>query len=304
MLAQCSKADLQDSFRVGPRGETSMSRPVIISCAITGPVATKADNPALPISPSEQIESTHAAFEAGATIVHLHVRDDEGRPTGEIERFARVLEGVRAHCPGMIVEFATGGRGEPSHDPERLLALRPDLATLTPGSVNFPGEIFANAPSAIERLAGVMLDTGIKPVLQIFDLAMLYNIRALAGQGLLREPHQVQFVLGIPNALPARRQVLDFMIAELHDLCPSAVWFATGVSRHQETVVEWALYLGGHIRTGMEDTLRVDRGRMAASNAELVTRAATRCMEYGAHAATPAEARALLGLPPVVAPAS
>lgn len=279
-----------------------MSRPVIISCAITGPVATKDDNPALPVTPSEQIESTQAAFEAGASIVHLHVRDDAGRPTGEIERFARVLEGVRTHCPGMIVEFATGGRGEPSPDRDRLIALRPDLATLTPGSVNFPGEIFANAPAAIEKLAGTMLDGGVKPVLQVFDLAMLYNIRALADQGLLREPLQVQFVLGIPNALPARRQVLDFMIAELHDLCPTAVWFATGVGRHLETVVEWALFLGGHIRTGMEDTLRVDRGRMASSNAELVSRAATRCMEYGAHAATPAEARALLGLPPAVVP--
>ncbi|MGC2855966.1 3-keto-5-aminohexanoate cleavage protein [Novispirillum sp. DQ9] len=275
-----------------------MSRPVIISCAITGPVATKDDNPALPVSPAEQIESTHAAFEAGATIVHLHVRDDAGRPTGDIDRFARVLEGVRTHCPGMIVEFATGGRGEPSPERQRLIALRPDLATLTPGSVNFPGEVFANAPDAIEKLAATMLDGGVKPVLQVFDLAMLYNVRALADQGLLREPLQVQFVLGIPNALPARRQVLDFMIAELHDLCPTAVWFATGVGRHLETVVEWALYLGGHIRTGLEDTLRVDRGRMAASNAELVSRAATRCMEYGAHAATPAEARGLLGLPP------
>jgi uncharacterized protein (DUF849 family) len=276
-----------------------MSRPVIISCAITGPVASKADNPALPVTPAEQIESTHQAFEAGATIVHLHVRDDHGRPTGDIDRFAQVLEGVRAHCPGMIVEFATGGRGERSPEPDRLLALKPDLATLTPGSVNFPGEVFANAPAAIEHLAGTMLDTGIKPVLQVFDLAMLYNVRALADQGLLREPMQVQFVLGIPNALPARRQVLDFMISELRDLCPTAVWFATGVGRHQETVVEWALFLGGHIRTGLEVTLRIDRNRMAASNAELVARAANRCMEYGARAATAAESRAILGLPPM-----
>jgi len=276
-----------------------MSRPVIISCAITGPVASKADNPALPVTAAEQIESTHAAFEAGASIVHLHVRDDAGNPTGDVGRFAEVLNGVRTHCPGMIVEFATGGRGEPAKDTARLLALRPDLATLTPGSVNFPNEIFANAPAAIEHLAGTMLDGGVKPVLQVFDMAMLYNIRALADQGLLREPMQVQFVLGIPNALPARRQVLDFMIAELHDLCPGAVWFATGVSRHLDTVMEWTLFLGGHIRTGLEDTLRVDRHRMAASNAELVGRAAARCMEYGARAATPAEARALLGLPPI-----
>lgn len=276
-----------------------MSRSVIISCAITGPVASKADNPALPVSPSEQIESTHAAYEAGASIVHLHVRDDAGRPTGAADRFGQVLDGIRAHCPGIIIEVATGGRGEPSPNPDALLALAPDLATLTPGSVNFPGEIFAHAPAAIERLAGAILDARVKPVVQVFDLAMLYNMRALTDQGLLREPVQVQFVLGIPNALPARRQVLDFMVAELHDLCRDAVWAATGVGRNMDTVMDWALYLGGHIRTGLEDSLRIDRDRMAASNAELVARAARRCMEYGTRAATPAEARALLGLAPV-----
>lgn len=275
-----------------------MSRPVIISCAITGPVACKADNPALPITPSEQIESTHAAFEAGASVVHLHVRDDAGRPTGDPARFAKVVEGVRRHCPGIIVEFATGGRGEPAPDPLRLLALKPDLATLTPGSVNFPGEIFANAPELIEHLAATMLDENVKPVVQVFDTAMLYNARALADQGLIRPPVHVQFVLGIPNALPARRQVLDFLVSELHDVGPQATWAATGVGRHQETIVEWTLSLGGHLRTGLEDTLRLDRDHLAESNAQLVQRVADRCIAYGAHAATPAEARRILELPP------
>jgi 3-keto-5-aminohexanoate cleavage enzyme len=273
-----------------------MPRPVVIAVAITGSVPRKKDNPALPVTPSEQIESTHEAFEAGATLVHIHVRNPDESSSSDPKLFARVQEGVRKHCPGMIVQFSTGGRGRSQEERGAALGLRPEMASLATGSVNFPTIVYENPPALIEHLARTMLEYDIKPEIEIFDLAMLYNTRKLVDRGLLREPVHVQFVMGIQNALPARRNVLEFMVSELQDVLPTATWTAAGIGRHQLELSRWALELGGHVRTGLEDNIRVTKERLAASNAELVGITADLCAEFGARPATTAEARQLLGI--------
>ena len=270
--------------------------PCVISVAITGSLPTKEQNPAVPITPSEQIESTHQAFEAGAALVHIHVRDDSGRPSSDAERFAAVQAGVQKHCPGMIVQFSTGGRGRGLAERGSMLHLRPDMASLATGSVNFPTSIYENPPDFVESLAREIAKYDAKPEVEIFDVAMLYTAVEMVKAGLLAAPPHVQFVLGLKNALPARRELLEFLVRELHELLPGATWTAAGMARHQLTVNHWALELGGHCRTGLEDNIRFDQTRLAASNAELVGRVAALCAEHGRSVATPAEARHLLGL--------
>jgi 3-keto-5-aminohexanoate cleavage enzyme len=273
-----------------------MTLPVIITVAITGAVPTKADSPAVPVTPAEQIEATRAAYEMGASLVHVHVRNDDGSSSSDPLRFAEVQEGIRRHCPGMIIQFSTGGRGRAQDERAAPLLLRPDMASLATGSVNFATQIYENHPDLIVAMARTMLDLGIKPEIEVFDLAMLYAARALLDRGLITPLPHVQFVLGIPNALPARRRLLEFAISELEELMPGATWTAAGIGRHQLEVARWALELGGHVRTGLEDNLKYDRTRLADSNAELVAQAAALCASYGRHPATPSEARAILGL--------
>jgi 3-keto-5-aminohexanoate cleavage enzyme len=273
-----------------------VSHPCVISVAITGSLPQKANNPAVPVTPDEQIESTHQAFEAGAALVHVHVRDDAGQPSSDPERFARVQEGVRRHCPGMIIQFSTGGRGRGLSERGSMLYLRPDMASLATGSVNFPTSVYENPPDFVDDLARDMLARGIKPEVEVFDVAMLYNAAELVRRDLLKPPVHVQFVLGLKNALPARRELLEFLVRELEAVLPGATWTAAGMGRHQLTVNRWSLELGGHARTGLEDNVRFDEHRLAASNAELVARVVTLAAEYGRTVATPAEARGLLGL--------
>jgi uncharacterized protein (DUF849 family) len=276
-----------------------MTRPTIITVAITGALPRKAQTPAVPVTPSEQIESTHEAYEAGAALVHIHVRNKDESPSSDPQLFAQVQEGVRKHCPGMIVQFSTGGRGRSQQERGRALSLRPDMASLATGSVNFPTQIYENPPQLVEDLASTMLEYNVKPEIEVFDLAMLYAARELADRGLLKRPLHVQFVFGIPNALPARRKVLEFLVSELKDIMPDATWTAAGIGRHQLEINRWALELGGHLRTGLEDNIKFDRERLAKSNAELVARVRDLCGEYDRRAATPAEARNILGLAPV-----
>lgn len=281
-----------------------MSRPVIISCAITGSRTRKSDHPGIPISPSEQIESIHAAYEAGASMVHLHARDDDGKLCNSPERLAPVIEGVRALCPEVIIQISTMGHHPDPKVRGAALALKPDMASLIPGSVNYFDTILDNSPAMIEGLAGLMEQHGVKPEFAIFDLAMLYNAKGLVHSGLAREPLHMQLLFGIPGALPALRHLLDTLVAELHDLCPEATWTATGVGRHQETVMDWALYRGGHLRTGLGNTVRLSPNMLAEDNADLVRRAAGHCVSVGAFVASPAQARDILGLAAVPPPPS
>lgn len=273
-----------------------MTTPCIITVAITGSVPRKEDNPAVPITVAEQIESTQEAFEAGATIAHVHVRKDDQTPTSDPERFARLGEGLRKHCPGMIIQFSTGGRSGKGSERGGMLHLKPDMASLSTGSCNFPTIIYENHPTLVRELADKMMEYGVKPEIEVFDLSMLYQALRLADEGMLTKPLHVQFVFGVKNAMPAIRDVLAFQVSQLNKLMPEATWTAAGIGRHQLEVNRWSLELGGHCRTGLEDNIRIDRDRLAASNAELVKGVAALCGEYGRHPATVSEARQLLGL--------
>ncbi len=273
-----------------------MTQPCIITVAITGAVPRKKDNPAVPISTAEQVESTHAAFEAGASLVHIHVRDEQENPSSDPQRFALVQEGIKKHCPGIIIQFSTGGRGREADQRGSMLHLAPDMASLATGSVNFPGMIYENHPELIDQLAGNMLKHHIKPEVEVFDLSMLYSAAALVERSLIKAPVHVQFVMGVPNALPPRREILEFELAQLLTVMPDATWTAAGVGRGQLEVNHWALEMGGHCRTGLEDNLRFDKSRLAQSNAELVGRVAILCSDYDRHPASTTEARQILGL--------
>lgn len=274
-----------------------MTQPVIITVAITGALPRKADSPAVPVRPAEQVESIHEAYEAGATIAHIHVRNPDESPSSDPALFAEVQEGVRKHCPDMIVQHSTGGRGRSQAERGRCVLLRPDMASLSTGSVNFPHQIYENPPQLVEELARSMLEHDVKPEIEVFDAAMLYNAKALIDRGLLKAPAHVQFVMGVPNAMPPRRSLLEFLVSELREIMPDATWTGAGIGRAQLQMNEWCLELGGHCRTGLEDNLRFDKTRLASSNAELVARVAEIAGRYGRRAATAAEARQILSLP-------
>jgi len=273
-----------------------MSEPCIITVAITGSVARKSHNPAVPESVAEQIESTHEAFEAGAALVHVHSRNADGSPCTDPDKFAAFQEGIRKHCPDIIVQFSTGGRSGVGAERGSMLHHRPDMASLSTGSCNFPKSIYENSNELIEELATKMLEYDIKPEIEVFDLAMLYRAADLVAQGLLKSPLHVQFVLGVRNALPAHRDILEFELEKLSELLPDATWVAAGIGKSQLEVNRWCLELGGHMRTGLEDNIRLDGNTLAPSNAALVARAADLCAEYDRHPASANEARDILGL--------
>ena len=273
-----------------------MTTPCILCVAITGSLPTKANNPAVPITIAEQIESTQAAFEAGASIAHCHVRDDEGKPTSDPDRFARLVEGLKTHCPGMIIQLSTGGRSGAGAARGGMLPLRPDMASLSVGSNNFPTRVYENPPDLVDWLAAEMLKYNVKPEIECFDLSHIVQAASMARDGRLANPLYVQFVMGVKNAMPADERIFDFYIETLNRLAPTALWCAAGIGPAQLTINEWAIAKGGHTRTGMEDNVRLDRDRLAPSNAALVQRAAALCEKYERPVATWAQARAMLGL--------
>jgi 3-keto-5-aminohexanoate cleavage enzyme len=272
-------------------------RPVVVAVAITGSVPRKKDNPAVPIAVSEQIESTQQAFEAGASLVHIHVRNPDETPSSDPKLFGEVMDGVRRHCSGMIVQFSTGGRGRDPSARGSALYLKPDMASLSTGSVNFPSIVYENSPALIEDLATKMRESGIRPEIEVFDLSMIHGARSLADRGLIDEHPHVQFVLGVKNALPAREHLVDVLLGELRRELPKATWTAAGIGRYQSQAMEWALARGAEgVRTGLEDNVRITRDRLAGSNAELVEIAVEKLARHGARPARPEEARVMLGL--------
>jgi len=272
-------------------------RPVVIAVAITGSVPRKHDNPALPVTPPEQIESTHEAYEAGASLVHIHVRNPDESSSSDPALFSEVQQGIRKHCPGMIVQFSTGGRGRDQSARGSALYLRPDMASLSTGSVNFPTIVYENSPALVQDLATKMKENGIRPEIEVFDLSHLHGAKRLVEQGLTDERPHVQFVMGVKNAMPAEERLLDTLLAELKRILPKATWTAAGIGRHQSEVMNWVLARDADgVRTGLEDNIRVSKDRLAVSNAELVRIAAELCSKYDARPASAQEGRSLLGL--------
>lgn len=278
-----------------------MTNPCIICVAITGSLPTKANNPAVPITISEQIESAQEAFEAGASIVHCHVRDDAGKPTSDPERFARLKEGLEKHCPGMIIQLSTGGRSGAGHERGGMLPLRPDMASLSVGSNNFPTRVYENPPDLVDWLAAQMLENDIKPEIEAFDLSHIVQATRMLADGRLKGPLYVQFVMGVKNAMPADEPIFDFYIETLKRLAPDAQWCAAGIGPAQIKINEWSIAKGGHTRTGLEDNVRIDRDTLAPSNAALVKRAVKLCEKFERPVADWKQAREILNLRRVAA---
>ncbi|MCH4563933.1 3-keto-5-aminohexanoate cleavage protein [Halomonas sp. EGI 63088] len=273
-----------------------MSSPCIICVAITGSLPRKENNPAVPITIEEQVESTQAAFEAGASIAHCHVRNDDQTPTSDPEKFARLLEGLKKHCPGMIVQLSTGGRSGAGEERGGMLPLKPDMASLSVGSNNFPNRVYENPPQLVDWLAEEMLKYDIKPEIEAFDLSHIHQAVNLSKQGKLKAPLYVQFVMGVKNAMPADKPTFDFYVETLKRLAPDAQWCGAGIGPSQVLLNEWSIAAGGHTRTGLEDNVRLDRDTLAPSNAALVERTVALCEKYERPVATWQQAREILGL--------
>ncbi|HSF92858.1 MAG TPA: 3-keto-5-aminohexanoate cleavage protein [Paracoccaceae bacterium] len=274
-----------------------MSKPCIICVAITGSLPRKANNPAVPITITEQIESTQEAFEAGATIAHCHVRNDDETPSSDPDKFAALKEGLEKHCPGMIIQLSTGGRSGAGHTRGGMLSLSPDMASLSVGSNNFPTRVYENPPDLVDWLAGEMRTYNVKPEIEAFDLSHIHQAVKMSKDGRIPGKLYIQFVMGVKNAMPVDRDVFEYYIKTVNRLAPDAQWCAAGIGQHQRTINEWCIELGGHTRTGLEDNVRLDRDTLASSNAALVRVATDLCEKYERPVATWQQAREILEVP-------
>lgn len=271
--------------------------PCIICVAITGSLPTKANNPAVPTTITEQIDSACAAFEAGASIVHVHVRNDDETPSSDPEKFKQFQEGMSKACPEMIIQFSTGGRSGAGKQRGGMLPLCPDMASLTVGSNNFPNRVYDNDPALISWLAEEMRRYNIKPELEVFDLSHLFKAAEMLQSGEILGKPYMQFVMGVKNAMPADRAVFDFYIKTAKRLFGEDVmWCAAGIGAQQIIINEWCISAGGHARTGLEDNIRLDKHRLAPSNAALVKRVTDLCARYERPVANASQARQMLGL--------
>lgn len=273
-----------------------MKKPCILCVAITGSLPTKADNPAVPISLQEQIESTQSAFEAGATIAHCHVRNNDQTPSSDPEKFAALLEGLKEHCPGMVIQFSTGGRSGAGTERGRMLPLAPDMASLSVGSNNFPTRVYENPPDLVNWLASEMNKYRVTPEVEAFDLSHILTAIRMYDRNELYGKLYVQFVMGVKNAMPADKEVFDLYVKFMNERAPEAEWCAAGIGANQIIVNEWAIAAGGHTRAGLEDNVRLDKNTLAPSNAALIQRAAEICEKYERPVATWRQTREILNL--------
>lgn len=265
----------------------------VLTAALTGPIATKADNPALPIAPGEIAAAAAAAHEAGAAIVHVHLRDERGLPTADLPIARRVVGLIEESCPA-LVQLSTGvGLDVPFEARERLVEARPRMATLNVCSMSFGSGEFRNPPDGVRRLAARMGELGIRPELEIYDTGHLDVALALREEGLLADPLQFSIVLGVRGGAPATAESLLSILARIPD---GAVWQVIGIGRANLPLTTIGLTLGGNARTGMEDTLMLRRGVAAGSNAQLVRRLAEIAHAIEREPATAAEAIELLQL--------
>jgi len=283
---------------------------LIINAALTGMVPTRDMCPDLPITPEEIAADVAAVRQAGACIVHLHARDAEGRPSHDTHLYADILAAVRASCPDIIVCVTTSGRQVQDLDlraaalnvPEEL---RPDMASLTLGSLNFPRQASVNSPETIAELARRISDRGIKPELEIFEPGMANLARYLLDKGVLEPPVYANLLLGSLGTIPGDARDLAYLVSLLPE---GVVWAAAGIGRYQLKINALAIAMGGHVRTGLEDNPYLDwHTRTPASNRQLVARVASLAELLGRELASPEEVRALLALPsrlPATAPVS
>lgn len=270
----------------------------VITCAITGPIATKDDNPHLPITPEEIAESARGAHEAGAAVVHVHLRDEQGRPTADLEIAKRTVALIGESCDA-LVQLSTGvGLAVPFEEREKLVEARPRMASLNPCSMSFGNGEFRNPPDGVRRLAARMRELGIKPELEIYDTGHLGVALALVEEGLVEEPLAFSIVMGVRGGMPATPTALVELVNRLPR---DAVWQAIAIGRANLAMTAIGLAMGGNARTGMEDTLMLRRGVHAQSNAELVERLVGVARSLEREPATTAEVEERLRLTAAVA---
>ncbi len=286
---------------------------VIITCAITGNLTRPEQSPHLPITPQQIADSALEAAEAGAAIAHIHVRDPEtGRPSMSIDLYRDVMDRIRAKNPRLIINLTTGpgGRFVPSEeDPkiagpgttlmapekrvEHVEILRPEICTLDLNTMNSGGQVVINTPTNVRKMANRIRAAGVMPELELFDSGDCHLARDLIAEGVLQGPGLFSLVLGVKYGFDASSET---MLYGRSLLPPGAIWTGFGIGRSEFPMVAQAYLFGGHVRVGMEDNLYLSRGVLARSNAELVTHAAAILKSLGAAIASPAEARAMLGL--------
>jgi 3-keto-5-aminohexanoate cleavage enzyme len=265
---------------------------LIITVAPTGNVPTRAMNPFLPLTPDEIAEDIYSCYRAGATIAHIHARDDSGRPTSDPQIFREIIGKVKQKCD-IIIQLSTGARGgRDAADRGACIKLQPEMASLATGSSNFASSVNSNPPALIKELARSMKVNGVKPEVEVFDLSALEYANYLATKELLNEPLHVNLVLGVPGSLQGLPRNLFFLVESLP---PGCSWSVTSVGKSHRQLSALALVLGGHVRTGLEDLLELKEGE-PVSNSELVKRVADLALVYGRELASPAEARVMLGL--------
>ncbi|NTX02005.1 MULTISPECIES: 3-keto-5-aminohexanoate cleavage protein [Myxococcus] len=274
-----------------------MSTPMVITAAMVGAETTREQTPHLPITAEEIAEDAVRCREAGAAMVHLHVRTADGKPSQDAELFRAAIRAIRKRTD-VLIQTSTGGAVGMTVD-QRCGPLtltgedRPDMATLTTGTVNFGEEVFWNPRPLVRDIAKRIKALGLRPELECFDVGMLDEARYLAKEGLVDLPAHFDFVLGVPGTLQARPEVLDFMIASLPE---GSTWTVAAVGRHQLPFVDEAAKRGGNARVGLEDNIYVSKGVLAKGNWELVAEAAKRARAHGREPATPEQARKLLRL--------
>ncbi len=271
--------------------------PCIITAAIVGAETTRAQTPHLPITAEEIGEEAARCVAAGATVIHLHVRDDAGNPSQDTERFRLAIRAIRSRC-APIIQTSTGGAvGMPIDERCGPLTLTaqdaPEMATLNVGTINFGDDIFVNRRLDTQQVATRIAKAGLMPEVELYDLGHLDIVRELVDKGLLTPPLHTQFVLGVRGALAASRRNLELLIDRLADF-PGSTWGVAGVGRHQLAMAELAAALGGNIRVGLEDNIFIEKGVLAQGSAPLVARAVELCQAAGRQVATLEQARAVL----------
>ncbi|MBI2265576.1 MAG: 3-keto-5-aminohexanoate cleavage protein [Armatimonadetes bacterium] len=270
---------------------------LIITAALTGAEVTLKDNPNLPITPRELADAAVAACDAGASIVHLHVREEDGSPSLSPDLFKETSRLIRARSD-VILQFSTGGAvGMTGEERMRHLSLRPEMATLSSGSINFGADVFLNPQGMIEALAGEMQKLGITPEIEVFDIAMIRNALRLVKKGLLSFPLHFDFVMGVEGGIPASMKNLLFLSEAIPQGC---TWSVAGMGRDELPMAVGAILLGGHVRVGLEDNIYYSRGVLAESNAQLVARVARISADLGRELAGPGEARKILNMRSVI----
>ncbi len=269
---------------------------LIITAAICGAEVLKEHNPAVPYTVEECVREARSAYDAGASIIHLHVRYDDGTPTQDKERFRVIMEAIAHACPGVIIQPSTGGAVGMTND-ERLqpTELNPEMATLDCGTLNFGGdEIFENTENTIKYFGKRMIERGIKPELEVFDKSMIEMALRLEKKGYIQKPMHFDFVMGVNGGIGG--SLRDFVF--LRGSIPSdATYTVAGLGRYEMPLAAAAIIDGGHVRVGFEDNVYVSKGVLAKSNGELVQKVVRLARELGREIATPAEAREILGLP-------